>query len=69
MPVWVQYMVLHDLQWYFKTVRRHVSATSGLDEPTRQTFNRLVDEVLTYIDSPSFLRFNVSSVPMEIRLT
>lgn len=67
-PMWLQYLVLYDLQWVFKADHGMASPTSGLPQPLRDSFLALVEDIFAHIDDTTFLEYNATSVPMQIRL-
>ncbi|MGI9823141.1 bifunctional glycosyltransferase/CDP-glycerol:glycerophosphate glycerophosphotransferase [Agromyces sp. Marseille-Q5079] len=68
-PRWLQNMAIYDLQWYYKNDLRSGSPTASLNDEQRRSFNALVDELLARLESAMLLAYNITSIPMEIRLT
>lgn len=67
-PKWLQYMALYDLQWYFKTDAKPGAPTAAVPERILAEFHALLDDLLSRIDPDTFLDYNVTHIPSEIRM-
>ncbi|MET0828248.1 MAG: CDP-glycerol glycerophosphotransferase family protein, partial [Microbacterium sp.] len=67
-PRWVQFLILYDLQWVLKEDQQIHSSTSALSRATTERFHELLIDVLAYFDANEILRYNVTHLPMRIRV-
>ncbi|MGW9167694.1 CDP-glycerol glycerophosphotransferase family protein [Agromyces sp. NPDC055658] len=66
-PRWLQYMMLYDLQWYFKMDLRNDSPTAGLSVAECVAINRRFERYLSHISRHVILEYNVTDIPPHIR--
>lgn len=66
-PLWLQYTVLYDLTWTFRTDSAVTSATGSLSPEIREQFHELVRETLSYISSEALASFSIIAMPDDIR--
>lgn len=67
-PRWLQFLVLYDLQWPFREDHGMASLTSGLEASVKRAYLEVVAEILAHMDDDAILQFNVTWVPLQIRL-
>lgn len=67
-PVWLQTLVLYDLQWAFKIDQQAASPTAGLAADTVASFFGFLDEIFRFIDPETILEYNATSIGMDIRI-
>ncbi|MFF2370070.1 CDP-glycerol glycerophosphotransferase family protein [Agromyces sp. NPDC058110] len=66
-PRWLQYMMMYDLQWYFKMDLRNDSPTAGLSAEECAAINRRFERYLGFISARVIQEFNVTDIPPHIR--
>ncbi|MGH3351035.1 MAG: bifunctional glycosyltransferase/CDP-glycerol:glycerophosphate glycerophosphotransferase [Nocardioides sp.] len=67
-PTWLQFMSLYDLQWYFKNDARSGSVTASVPEEVLVEFHQLVDRLIGRIDPRSFLDYDLTWMPEDLRM-
>lgn len=67
-PLWLQYLVFYDLQWYLKADERNKSETAGVAPEILDRFYELLHETLQYIDDDVFFTYMATGVPIRMRL-
>lgn len=67
-PTWLQFMALYDLQWYFKNDARSGSVTASIPADVLTEFHELVDQLIGRIDPKSFLDFDLTWMPEDLRM-
>lgn len=67
-PTWLQFMALYDLQWYFKNDARSGSATASIPADVLTEFHELLGRLIARIDPRSFLDFDLTWMPEELRI-
>jgi glycosyltransferase involved in cell wall biosynthesis/CDP-glycerol glycerophosphotransferase (TagB/SpsB family) len=67
-PLWLQYIILYDLQWYLKTDERNQSETAAISPELTERFFVLLRETLSYIDDSAFFTYSATGVPIRMRL-
>jgi glycosyltransferase involved in cell wall biosynthesis len=67
-PKWLEYMALYDLQWYFKTDGKPGAPTAAVSGDVLAEFHDLLDDLLAQINPESFIDYNATHIPSEIRM-
>ena len=67
-PIWLQTLVLYDLQWAFKIDQQAASPTAGLDDETIAGFFKFLAEIFQFIEPETILEYNATSIGMDIRI-
>ncbi|MCU1438784.1 MAG: epsJ 2, partial [Naasia sp.] len=67
-PLWVQNLVLYDLEWFFIENEREGHPTTRIDEATRRRFLELLDEVLALLDERTLWAYSPHALALRIRM-
>ena len=62
-PRWIQWFIIYDILWLFKTDAASRIPTRSLSPATLSAFHELVEEVLTHIEPETILGFDMMVVP------
>ena len=67
-PIWLQYLVIYDIQWYPRADERNVSETAAVPHELLVTLHDLLRQILSHVQDSCFLTYNSTGVPLRIRL-